>query len=388
VRRPRSRASCTPESAGRGLPGRPGAPRSMHTDCAPAGPPDSARLLAGFRHQPDPNPTLAVRGSSCTGKVRRSRAATRRCAARHLRPQPTLHPRAGAQRVKHQEPRAQERDPAPQPNGARALQRTAGRPPPPPRPAPPAGRPPGPRLAVAQQRARERHQLLLARAQRRAALAQHQVQAERRRLGHARQVRAPQRRPALRVAVLAERRQVEAQRAREEHRHLRAGPRVGIAARLDSDGGRSAACAYGALAPMPTTPTPSASALERRPCAPRRRRGMFTDSADAHSSAALPRPSGGSRAQSAGPARPARPRPRRGRRTRRARLPPRAQAAPGPGAGAGARARARACGMMAMDARSCSTPSLAMLTPSMTMAPLSSSCGARGVCRSPFLQER
>ncbi len=86
--------------------------------------------------------------------------------------------------------------------------------------------PPRPCLAVAQQRVRERDQLLLARAQRRAALAQHQVQAERRRLGHARQVRAPQRRPALRVAVLAERRQVEAQRAREEHRHLRAGPRA------------------------------------------------------------------------------------------------------------------------------------------------------------------
>ena len=35
------------------------------------------------------------------------------------------------------------------------------------------------------------------------------------------------------------------------------------------------------------------------------------------------------------------------------------------------------CGMMAMLARSCSTPILAMLMPSMTIAPLSSSCSAR-----------
>ena len=34
--------------------------------------------------------------------------------------------------------------------------------------------------------------------------------------------------------------------------------------------------------------------------------------------------------------------------------------------------------MMAMLARSCSTPILAMLTPSMTMAPLSSSCAGAG----------
>ncbi len=52
-------------------------------------------------------------------------------------------------------------------------------------------------LGVLEQGAGERRQLLLAGAERRAALGQDHVQARRRRLHHRRQVRAPQRRPHL-----------------------------------------------------------------------------------------------------------------------------------------------------------------------------------------------
>ena len=79
----------------------------------------------------------------------------------------------------------------------------------------------GRHLGVAQQGAREGDQLLLAGAEGGAPLRQHQVQALPGALDHVRQVRAAQRRPALRVAVLPKGRQVEAQAAREQHRHLR-----------------------------------------------------------------------------------------------------------------------------------------------------------------------
>jgi hypothetical protein len=75
-------------------------------------------------------------------------------------------------------------------------------------------------LGVAEEGAREGDELLLAGAEGRAALRQHQVQARGCCLHHLRQVRPPQRRPTLGVCVLPEGRQVEAQRPREKHWHL------------------------------------------------------------------------------------------------------------------------------------------------------------------------